>query len=113
MHSTDSLLKRQHELRAAVDPSYTHINEEFLQSAKELYRTAGAAEEGSCWGCSPPTVLLVKNVSKEILFTLQFLNEELNSFHSYNKLTSIRFIVNNKLTLIRFIVNATSAGTKH
>ena len=32
----------------------------------------------------PPTnFLLSKNVLKEILFTLQFLNEELNSFHSY------------------------------
>ena len=29
--------------------------------------------------------LLSKNILKEILFTLKFLNEELNSFHSYKK----------------------------
>ena len=42
----------------------------------------------------PPNFLLSKNVLKEILLTLQFLNKELNSFHSYSKLTSIRFIIN-------------------
>ena len=39
MSSTDSLLKGQHELRVAVDPSCTHTNEQFFQNAKELYRT--------------------------------------------------------------------------
>ena len=43
---------------------------------------SGAAEEGGCHGCSRPNVLLSKNVLKEILFTLQFLTEELNSIHS-------------------------------
>ena len=50
----------------------------------------GAAEEGDCWACSPPpspypNFLLSKNVLKDILFALKFLNEELNSFHIYKK----------------------------
>ena len=42
-------------------------------------------KRGAAGAAVPPPInfLLSKNVLKEILFTLQFLNEELNSFHSY------------------------------
>ena len=55
------------------------MKEGFVERERQKSGAAGAAAP------SPPNFLLCKNVLKEILFTLQLLNEELNSFHSYKK----------------------------
>ena len=61
---------------------YQQRNQKKKKSQKQLYRRGG---KGELLGLQPPNFLLSKNVLKEILFTLKFLNQELNSFHSYKK----------------------------